>query len=48
MSPLEALGVYLDRERGNEAPERRALLIETARGLVGDIEATPAGVLSND
>jgi exonuclease SbcD len=39
MTPFEALQTYLDRERSAEPAERRALLLETGRRLIGEIDA---------
>ncbi|MDB5059482.1 MAG: sbcD [Chloroflexi bacterium] len=44
MTPIEALKTYLDRERTTETPERRALLLESARKLVGSTDVEAPGV----
>jgi len=41
MTPLEALQTYLERERAAEAPERKELLVQTARGLIGAGDTPP-------
>ncbi|HWE61767.1 MAG TPA: exonuclease SbcCD subunit D [Chloroflexota bacterium] len=41
MTPLEALHTYLDRERAADTPERRTLLLETGRRLIGELGEEP-------
>jgi exonuclease SbcD len=49
MTPLEALGTYLERERPNETAERREELLHAARRLIADAEAgAGAGSNAND
>lgn len=41
MTPIEALQTYLDRERPDEQPDRRALLLETGAALLADLDGQP-------